>query len=746
MSSSPYRTVSHFGFKSPVKIPRPTHFHVPLMSTNYVAITQDISVDELFSTLKYVSYPDELVPQIMRRKKLSSAIYRQYAGRRLFTRHPYAANAAEQLIHGQDMIPHRKYMKQIAKLSTAVVVSPKKRLENDEEVVVAPTTNQPEHFDRSLNTIYEENNSSLTESVEIEVDDDDVTAAAATEEVTDMQPGETFFQKLGEFDFAKESPNPEYQQPSVAAGATSTTIENETQSPLLGRQERDKRRAEFMEIWEDHLQFIATKERLSAEDEMEDHLTTASDRSSSTSAPPPAISYSTYPSDKFDEMERSVLERIDRNQLTEYDGIFLKIRQTIMDFSASRNEVSGGAAASAEEEPENGSGGFRTSTPTDLVQSSSAEEHPKADTVVTTASKRSTPNKSPAVLKVKRIAHRRRSPTMAPKQMPDRPDKRKTSQKGWAESNSTSAEHANRRKKVCRNFIAENISNASTVKRLAASSPVSGGPFLSPLSKPPKKVNGTTTTTTKSVSPILVLPFGREKTDEPKNVVPATEVTSFETVTSKRGSARFWMTINTSNTEKCEEFLEKEAIGTEIKQEPFEIDENAMEMIIDIINETINESVADTKHPDEIDLKNNTNEALETLEIGVPSENYGSNNHIDSPTSTMSSNCFSSNGTAAPSPLSSPAVIINGPVKIVDDDDYRTVKINDNISDVIDRCADHISNLRIIDLHNEMNEIMHIQEEILAEQTAQRIRFDEQRRLDWMVFNELTFSLSGDED
>uniref|UniRef100_A0A1A9ZI38 Uncharacterized protein n=1 Tax=Glossina pallidipes TaxID=7398 RepID=A0A1A9ZI38_GLOPL len=67
---SPYRTVSHFGFKSPQRFSKPDHKHVPAPSEpkKYVPLRRSISYEEIFSSPRYVDLCEHCFEQIVRLK------------------------------------------------------------------------------------------------------------------------------------------------------------------------------------------------------------------------------------------------------------------------------------------------------------------------------------------------------------------------------------------------------------------------------------------------------------------------------------------------------------------------------------------------------------------------------------------------------------------------------------------------------------------------------------------------------
>lgn len=68
---SPYRTLSHFGFNVPEFL-QPNHFHYPVYPTKYVPIKRKATVDDLFSTERYLNCSDVELREIWSRKMRKS--------------------------------------------------------------------------------------------------------------------------------------------------------------------------------------------------------------------------------------------------------------------------------------------------------------------------------------------------------------------------------------------------------------------------------------------------------------------------------------------------------------------------------------------------------------------------------------------------------------------------------------------------------------------------------------------------
>lgn len=70
---SPYRTLSHFGFQTPDYL-QPNHFHYPVYPTKYIPIKRKATVDDLFSTERYLNCSDVQLREIWE-TKVRKSIY-----------------------------------------------------------------------------------------------------------------------------------------------------------------------------------------------------------------------------------------------------------------------------------------------------------------------------------------------------------------------------------------------------------------------------------------------------------------------------------------------------------------------------------------------------------------------------------------------------------------------------------------------------------------------------------------------
>lgn len=78
-----FRTVSHFGFLSPKQIRKPADYHMPSYRSLYRPLSRELSIEELFSSNKYVALPDECIRIIFKNKLASYKNYRQPIKRKL---------------------------------------------------------------------------------------------------------------------------------------------------------------------------------------------------------------------------------------------------------------------------------------------------------------------------------------------------------------------------------------------------------------------------------------------------------------------------------------------------------------------------------------------------------------------------------------------------------------------------------------------------------------------------------------
>lgn len=348
--NSPYRTGSHFGFNSPRRNARPLHFHVATATSQYVAIPRSLSIGEMFVNDQILECSDTKVESLMQK-----TIQQQ---RSRFWLHPrgwqmpqlgflnHIETVKNWLMPTNDNEAVDTVQCEISNDGTSGNIS------SDEEQNTTLTVNVdvhstmcgigpenghcltpiPEDQDTILSDngklIQSINNNDNAKTISLEVINNIMQNLESDKENIDVQPNRdnsnnTFVQKINELNYSTESPNFEFQKQRIEDLANAKNalqrrhmgeLNHVLGSPkrqLMGRQERYHRQEEFMSLWEDHLSCNGNTS-LPAERPM-----TASSECSDLSA--------------FDPLEQKILSQIDANALDQFDGIFAKIKNSIIE-------------------------------------------------------------------------------------------------------------------------------------------------------------------------------------------------------------------------------------------------------------------------------------------------------------------------------------------------------------------------------------------------------------------------------
>lgn len=671
----PFRNNSHYGFNNP-KYVEPYHFHITLTPTKYIPLTQELSVDELFSTKKYLNFPDSYVPKILNKKRMSLKNFRKKSFKPI-----------NEFIKRQKLSPSKitseLYNKQncseyASSFNTDIdfIASPSEekindRVENDDENVdycgyeqknakmndySEPSGNYDTEFafdgdgDVSINSsIFFDNNMPITkflgssfcdnerldkiEALELDKLEESAAKFVAkwiNEIITDVlnnnenvivlnssnncaivnksrfspkiqkiknpdnktqihsnniNPiGVTFFKKLSELAYSTESPNIIHNQQKITN--TLYVPENSSLSgkirKVLGRDKRHERREEFIEIWEDHLNYVTNKE-YSIANNVDIMTEQCGNR---------------IVSRQFDAVEQQILSKIDFHALDLHDQIFSTIKKSIIESNNSKLHLSAHSSPVVLQVPEitktEQNRIVASSTPTELNETnfhsfnlsevSSVEVHipvskiPKLESSiifkgrsVSLASK----NSSNAVLSCsvhKAISNYSKSdnffeqdrrsvykskeritdsgPSFNVKKYRSKLRNKPIGQKDYCSTNNEISKTLKTitTKKKHRNFIAENIVNVShkkiaskPIKKMQVMLPLQHSKLLTKL--PACKVNN-------NFGAIFSKnPFSIEcvTTNEPETLLKQHDIISFQTNESKNGSPRIWVSIPSSN-------------------------------------------------------------------------------------------------------------------------------------------------------------------------------------------------------
>lgn len=373
-----FRTVSHFGFLSPKCMQKPDDYHLPSYANYYQPLSREMSIEELFSSNKYVSLPDECIRIIMKEKLASYRGYKQSMKKKLkFSsvtenreedkENPFkkfldeeGANVAQTAqLEGAMSCPDlplcisRKfvYLNKNGEKSSAKnieVFAPPARSEysdygtqsenerlfhrdahNQRNASVYETKPQQQYVsslvDQRLHTLRRSHSDRKISHCNITLNVDNSKAKLNRSDELENQPQD------GHMGILEDITN----KPRL-----SKSLPWDREKKLLSRSVRNERKKEFTEIWMNHLQ--SRKDQTDTDDNLSDERV------------------SPYANMDFDPMEEEIISKIDENHLDkDDDSIFTKIKTVIIERSINKMKLS------SNEELENidSSSGFSTSTP-----------------------------------------------------------------------------------------------------------------------------------------------------------------------------------------------------------------------------------------------------------------------------------------------------------------------------------------------------------------------------------------------
>lgn len=388
---SPYRTGSHFGFNSPRRNAHPLHFHVSSATSQYIPIPRALSIGELFVNDELLECADTNLAAMMQKRvrqgrsrlwlyprgwqmpqlgylsqlqavkewltpsqglaahNTSSEDSSESDGNKTYDKEELSARSQ----HGSSICSELMGMEEEEDLGDGI-----KMEQESDEIALYWTADQdqcpithcltpiPEGLDQTTEPTIDETvaNEATTISQQLitniidtlDLDKENIPAAEQYS-VPNIPPfvprpgnsvsgnkllGGTFFKKINEMNYSNESPNLEYQSKQFEKQAKIKTIAPQLNSPrrhLMGREERCQRREEFVDIWEEHIMVnggAPTVERPG---------TTGSECSDIST---------------FDPLEQRILTQIDANCLDQFDGIFAKIKNSIIESNNSKLNVS----------------------------------------------------------------------------------------------------------------------------------------------------------------------------------------------------------------------------------------------------------------------------------------------------------------------------------------------------------------------------------------------------------------------
>lgn len=347
--TSPYRTGSHLGFNSPRRNARPLHFHVATATSQYVPIPRALSIGEMFVNDQMLDCSD--VEHLMHEK-----IQQQRSRFWLYPRGwqmpqlgflDQIETVKKWLMPSKcDAEPTSEHVGDQSSDDGSAMVSSSDDEQNATLTVLADVHAAPDHNNRCLTPIPEDQDTSAVlpptndeaKTISRELIENILRTMELDKENIDLQPqkpvsstNNTFVQKINEMNYSSVSPNFEFQKQRFEALTNDKNsvqrkhmreINNGTGSPrrqVMGREERYQRQEEFMDMWEDHVYNVVT---LPAERPMTTTTTATGSECSDLST--------------FDPLEQKILTQIDANALDQYDGIFTKIKNSIIESNHSK--------------------------------------------------------------------------------------------------------------------------------------------------------------------------------------------------------------------------------------------------------------------------------------------------------------------------------------------------------------------------------------------------------------------------
>lgn len=300
-SSSPYRTNAHFGFHA-AGYTYPNHFHLPKTNSRFKSLRRSISMEEIFSTKRYLDAGDDMWHNIVAAK--------------FFLKKVVAAKQASD----QESTP--------------------------ESITLHVDNALPNNL-VDLAVISEESSSSNRTA-----DDSSVGRVAGEPQ---QVPPNTFIETIIQMGYSSESTAPiEADVGSITTSFKSLQIDQSAvpvvgseelvhcANAVMGRDERDCRKREFFELWDNHVEsmmaheqnvsleyeaqkFDVTNDLIAQEKELLVQLKGVHDDLKARKAAISAMSFD------LDEQEKLLLDKIvDGNLSKDESSIFYRIEQSIL--------------------------------------------------------------------------------------------------------------------------------------------------------------------------------------------------------------------------------------------------------------------------------------------------------------------------------------------------------------------------------------------------------------------------------
>lgn len=476
-----FRTVSHYGFLSPKVIRKPVDYHVPSYRSYYKPLSREMSIEELFSSNKYVTLPDECIRVIFKNKLAFYKHVKQSTKKKL----KFPTVAEDREMEDKEN-PFKKFfgsevgsdILNIAQQDCPVSYRscpdlPIRLNENVEYLVenVGSAKNKDgfahlahsEYSDygtqsenerllnrgahnqsyvseygtqRHVSSLLDQRLCPLKRSQsDRKISHCNITLNINKSKANYLQERNHQFHELHQQDILEDVTN----KPRL-----STSLPWEREKKLLSRSVRNERKKEFTEMWMNHLNLRK------CQNENEDNV--SDDRSSP------------YANMEFDPLEEQIISKIDENHLDEDDeSIFTKIKTVIIERSLNKMKLN----SNDELDNLDASSSFSTSTPK-LYKSIRFEEVKQRSSVAASNSSQS-----------HETFHMDKTSTESLSAVNDRPDLKQQHQpKNHMVSELIINVHpvdaipdvertklVFKSRKAKRNFIAENIRNVSQRKR-----------------------------------------------------------------------------------------------------------------------------------------------------------------------------------------------------------------------------------------------------------------------------------------
>lgn len=373
-----FRTVSHFGFLSPKAMRKPIDYHIPSYRSHYRPLSREMSIEELFSSNKYVTLPDECIRVIFKNKLAFYKNFKQSTKKKL----KFSTVAEDREMEDKEN-PFKKFFGEDGRDIVHIA-----QQEQDCPVSYRSCPDLPIRLNENVDCFVEnvgsaKNSDGFAHLAHSEYSDygtqsenerllnrDAHNQCYASEYGAQRHVSSLLNQRLGTLkrsqsdrkishcnitlninknktNYLKERNNQfhELHPQDILEDLTnkprlSTSLPWEREKKLLSRSVRNERKKEFTEMWMNHLNLRK------CQNENEDNV--SDDRSSP------------YANMEFDPLEEQIISKIDENHLDEDDeSIFTKIKTVIIERSMNKMKLN----SNDELDNLDASSSFSTSTP-----------------------------------------------------------------------------------------------------------------------------------------------------------------------------------------------------------------------------------------------------------------------------------------------------------------------------------------------------------------------------------------------